>query len=210
MIRVLVADDHPLLRTALKQVLSAEPDLTVAGEAEDSEQVLQKIGEESWDVVILDLAMPGRGGMEVLRELRRLKPHLPVLVLSMYAEDQFAVRAIKAGASGYLSKNSAADEVIRAVRKILTGKKYVSPSLAEMLADSLDSDFDQQLHESLSDREFEVLCKIGSGQTVSEIAEEMVLSVKTISTYRARLLEKMNMKNSAELARYAIMKGLVR
>jgi len=210
MIRVLVADDHPLLRTALKQVLSAEPDLTVAGEAEDSEQVLQKIGEESWDAVILDLAMQGRGGMEVLRELRRLKPHLPVLVLSMYAEDQFAVRAIKAGASGYLSKNSAADEVIRAVRKILTGKKYVSPSLAEMLADSLDSDFDQQLHESLSDREFEVLCKIGSGQTVSEIAEEMVLSVKTISTYRARLLEKMNMKNSAELARYAIMKGLVR
>src|SRR5277367_829145 len=135
MIRVLVADDHPLLRTALKQVLSQEPDLIVAGEAEDSEQVLQMIEVEVWDAVVLDLAMPGRGGLDVLREIRRRKPQLPVLVLSMYAEDQFAVRAMKAGASGYLSKSSAADEVVRAVRRILTGKKYISPGLAEMLAE---------------------------------------------------------------------------
>ena len=210
MIRVLVADDHPLLRTALKQVLSLEPDLIAAGEAEDSEQVLQKIGEQAWDVVILDLAMPGRGGLDVIREIRRLKPHLPVLVLSMYAEEQFAVRAIKAGANGYLSKDSNGDEVVRAIRKILTGKKYVSASLAELLADALDSQIDQQLHETLSDREFQVLCKIGAGRTVSEIAQEMALSVKTISTYRARILEKMNMSNNAELARYAIMKGLAK
>jgi len=210
MIRILVADDHPLLRTALKQVLSQEPDMLVAGEAEDSEQVLQKIGEQSYDLVILDLAMPGRGGLDVLHEIRRLKPDLPVLVLSMYAEDQFALRAIKAGASGYLSKNSAGDEVVRAIRKILTGKKYVTSHLAEMLADALDSNVGQQLHENLSDREFEVLCKIGGGQTVSQIADEMTLSVKTISTYRARILEKMNMTNNSELVRYAITKGLVK
>jgi len=210
MIRVLVADDHPLLRTAIKQVLSQEPDLTVAGEAEDSEQVLQKIGDQAWDAVVLDLSMPGRGGLDTLHEIRRLKPELPVLVLSMHSEREFGVRAIKAGASGYLSKDTAVYEVVHAVRKILTGKKYVSPKLAEMLADALDSSHAGLTHEHLSDREFQVLCRIGAGQTVSQIAGEMALSVKTISTYRGRILEKMHMSNNAELVRYAIVKGLAR
>lgn len=209
MTRVLVADDHPLLRSGLRQVLSQEPDLEVIGEAEDSEQVLQKVSENNCDVVILDLTMPGRGGLDVLRELRRQHPALPILVLSVHAEDQFAVRAIKAGASGYLSKENAAPEVVRAVRKVLTGKKYVSPTLAEMLANALDHDDQRPPHETLSDREFQVLCKIASGMTVSQIAAQVSLSVKTVSTYRARVLEKMNMHNNAELTRYAIQSGLV-
>jgi DNA-binding NarL/FixJ family response regulator len=209
MINVLVADDHPLLRNGLKQVLMQEPDIKVGGEAEDSEQVLERLAEPGWDLVILDITMPGRGGLEVLRDIRRIRPEIPVLILSMHPEDQFAVRAIKAGANGYVSKNNAATEVVTAVRKILTGKKYVSASLAEMLANALDSDSDRALHESLSDREFQVMCKIASGKTVSQIAAEVTLSVKTISTYRARVLEKMNMHNNAELTRYAIQNNLV-
>lgn len=209
MIRVLVADDHPLLRSGLKHVLSQEPDLLLAGEAEDSEQVLARLAEPGWDVVILDITMPGRGGLECLREIRRLRPEVPVLILSMHPEEQFAVRAIKAGASGYLNKTNAANEVVSAIRKIVTGKKYVSANLAEMLANALDSDTDRAPHESLSDREFQVMCKIASGKTVSQIAAEITLSVKTVSTYRARVLEKMNMRNNAELTRYAIQRNLV-
>jgi DNA-binding NarL/FixJ family response regulator len=209
MIRVLVADDHPLLRNGIKQVLNQEPDVEVLGEAEDSEQVLQRIDEQKWDVVLLDIAMPGRGGLDVLREIRRRRPALPVLILSMHAEDQFAVRAIKAGANGYLSKSDGSAEVVRAIRKVLTGKKYVSASLAETLANSLESDTDRPAHEGLSDREFQVMCKIASGMTVSQIAVEISLSVKTVSTYRARVLEKMNMRTNSELTRYAIQKGLV-
>lgn len=209
MIRILVADDHPLLRNGIKQVLSREPDLCVAGEAENSEQVLERIEQQTWDVVILDLCMPGRGGLDVLREIRRLRPALPVLVLSMHSEDQYAVRTIKAGASGYLSKQNAGEEVIRAVRKVLTGKKYVSDGLAELLAGALDSGSERPAHETLSDREFQILCNIASGKTVSQIAAEISLSVKTVSTYRARVLEKMNMRNNAELTRYAIQTGLV-
>jgi DNA-binding NarL/FixJ family response regulator len=209
MTRILVADDHPLLRSGLRQVLAQEPDLMVAGEAEDSEQVLQCVEQESWDIVILDITMPGRSGLDVLRDLRKKRPDLPVLVLSMHAEDQFAVRAIKAGANGYISKDNAATEVVRAIRKILTGKKYVSPRLAEILADALNSETDRPLHETLSDREFQVLCQLASGKTVSQIAAEISLSVKTVSTYRARILEKMSMRNNAELTRYAIQNGLV-
>ncbi|HTS76401.1 MAG TPA: response regulator transcription factor [Bryobacteraceae bacterium] len=209
MIRVLVADDHPLLRSGLKHVLSQEPDLLLAGEAEDSEQVLARLAEPGWDVVILDITMPGRGGLECLREIRRLHPEVPVLVLSMHPEEQFAVRAIKSGASGYLNKTNAANEVVSAIRKIVTGKKYVSANLAEMLANALDSDTDRAPHESLSDREFQVMCKIASGKTVSQIAAEITLSVKTVSTYRARVLEKMSMRNNAELTRYAIQRNLV-
>ena len=209
MIRVLVADDHPLLRNGLRQVLSQEPDLTVIGEAENSEQVLAHVKEGNADVLVLDLTMPGRGGLDVLRDIRRENPTLPVLILSMHAEDQFAVRAIKAGANGYLSKDNAGAEVVKAIRKVLTGKKYISPSLAEMLANALDHDSDRPPHEALSDREFQVMCKIASGMTVSQIAAEVALSVKTVSTYRARVLEKMNMHNNAELTRYAIQNGLV-
>ncbi|HWZ34318.1 MAG TPA: response regulator transcription factor [Bryobacteraceae bacterium] len=209
MTRILVADDHPLLRSGLKQLLSQEPDLEVVGEAEDSEQVLRQAADSKCDVVILDLAMPGRGGLDALRELRRQHPHLPVLILSMHSEDQFAVRAIRAGASGYVSKETAGSEVVKAVRKVLTGKKYVSPGLAEMLANALDQDLDRPPHEALSDREFQILSKIASGMTVSEIAEEISLSVKTVSTYRSRVLEKMSMHTNAELTRYALQNGLV-
>jgi len=209
MTRVLLADDHPLLRNGLKQVLTQEPDLEVVGEAEDSEQVLRQVEETPCDVLVLDLTMPGRGGLDVLRDIRRQHPDLPILILSMHAENQFAVRAIKAGANGYLSKDNAGTEVVKAIRKVLTGKKYVSPSLAEMLANALDQDTERPPHASLSDREFQVLCKIASGMTVSQIAEEISLSVKTISTYRSRVLEKMNMHNNAELTRYAIQSGLV-
>lgn len=209
MARILVADDHPLLRNGLKQVLDAEPDLEFAGEAEDGEQVLEQIQRDCWDILVLDLSMPGRGGLDVLREVRRSKPNLPVLVLSMHAEEQFAVRAIKAGASGYVSKTNGASEVVTAIRKVLTGRKYVSANLAETLASSLDGDGDRPMHEHLSDREFQVLCKIASGKTVSQIAADVALSVKTISTYRSRVLEKMNMRSNAELTRYAIQQGLV-
>lgn len=205
----MVADDHPLLRNGLKQILTQEPDLTVAGEAEDSEQVMASVERGEWDLVILDITMPGRSGLDVLRDIRRMRPELPVLVLSMHAEDQFAVRAIKAGANGYVSKDNAPTEVVRAVRKILSGKKYVSPTLAEILANALSSDIQRPLHETLSDREFQVLRQLASGKTVSQIAAEIALSVKTVSTYRARLLEKMNLRNNAELTRYAIQHGLV-
>lgn len=209
MARVLVADDHPLLRNGLKQLLDAEPDLDFAGEAGTSEEVLQQVERDCWDVVVLDISMPGRGGLDVLREIRRLRPHLPVLVLSMHPEDQYAVRSIKAGASGYVSKINGADEVVLALRKVLTGRKYVSATLAEALAGALDGDLQRPAHESLSDREFQVMCKIASGKTVSQIAAEVALSVKTISTYRSRVLEKMNMRSNAELTRYAIQQGLV-
>jgi two-component system, NarL family, invasion response regulator UvrY len=209
MFRILVADDHPLLRNGLKQVLDSEPDLVFAGEAEDSDQALQQVERDCWDAVVLDLSMPGRGGLEVLREIRRSRPNLPVLVLSMHSEEEFAVRAIKAGASGYVSKMNGPAEVVNAIRKVLTGKKYVSATLAETLASSLDNGGQRPAHDALSDREFQVLCKIASGKTVSQIAAEVALSVKTISTYRSRVLEKMNMRSNAELTRYAIQQGLV-
>ena len=209
MIRVLVADDHPLLRSGIKQVLGQESDMAVVGEAEDSEQVLQRIDEQGWDVVVLDIAMPGRSGLDALREIRRRRPNLPVLVLSMHSEEQFAIRAIKAGASGFISKSDAPTEIVRAIRKVVTGKKYVSASLAETLANAIESETHRPSHEALSDREFQVMCGIASGKTVSQIAVEISLSVKTVSTYRARVLEKMNMRTNAELTRYALQTGLV-
>jgi len=209
MIRVLVADDHPLIRSGLKQILAQEPDVAVLGEAGDSEQLLELLEQQAWDVVLLDITMPGRGGLDALHEIRRRRPALPVLVLSVHAEEQFALRAIKAGASGYLSKTDPPSEIVRAIRKVVSGKKYVSATLAETLANAIESGSDRPPHESLSDREFQVMCKMASGRTVSQIAVEISLSVKTVSTYRARVLEKMNMRTNAELTRYAIQNGLV-
>ena len=209
MVRVLVADDHPLLRDGIKQVLSRETDFALIGEAEDAAQVLQRIDKQDWDVVILDISMPGRSGLDALREIRRLRPNLPVVVLSIHSEELFAVRAFKAGASGYISKSDPPGEIVRAIRKVVTGKKYVSATLAETLANVLESETRRLLHESLSDRELQVMTKIASGMTVSEIATEISLSVKTISTYRARVLDKMNMRSNAELTRYALKTGLV-
>lgn len=209
MIQVLVADDHPLLRSGLRHVLEQEPDFGKPGEAGDSEQVLEKLEERSWDVLVLDIAMPGRNGLETLSEIRKRRPGLPVLILSMHSEEQYAIRAIKAGASGYLTKNNAATELVRAIRRILSGKKYVSPALAEVLAHLIESGEQRPPHEALSDREYHLVCAIASGKSVSQIAEETSLSVKTVSTYRARALEKMNMRTNAELTRYAIRNGLV-
>lgn len=209
MIKVLVADDHAIVRRGLIQILAEQPDMTVVGEAQDAQELFALTRKEAWDVVILDVSMPGRSGLEVLKELKTDYPLRPVLMLSVHPEDQYAVRTLKAGASGYLSKDSAPGELVGAVRKAVQGGKYVSASLAEKLAFSLTPDPDRARHETLSDREFQVLCRLASGKTVSEIADEMNLSVKTISTYRTRVLEKMQLKNNAELTHYAIQYGLV-
>ena len=209
MLRILIADDHPIVRQGLKQILSEESDMGVSGEAQNSQEVLKLVQKQDWDIVILDITMPGRGGIDVLKELKHQYPKLPLLILSMHPEDQYAVRALKAGAGGYLTKESAQEELIKAIRKIVRGGKYISSTLAEKLAFDLETETEKPLHETLSDREHQVLLMIASGKTVSEIAEELSLSVKTIDTYRARILEKMKMKTNAELMHYAIKNGLV-
>jgi DNA-binding NarL/FixJ family response regulator len=209
MIKVLVVDDHPIVRQGLKQVISEESDMAVFGEAQNSQEVFELIREQDWDVVVLDITMPGRGGLDVLRDIKHERPKLPVLMLSVHPEDQYAVRTLKAGASGYLTKESAPEELVRAIRKILRGGKYVSSTLAEKLAFHLESETERPLHESLSDREYEVMLMIASGKTTSAMAAEMALSVKTVSTYRARILEKMQMKGNADLTYYVIKNRLL-
>ncbi|OGO40417.1 MAG: DNA-binding response regulator [Chloroflexi bacterium RBG_16_57_9] len=209
MIRVLIADDHAVVRQGLKQILQDTREMVVAGEALNGQEVLEKVRAEAWDVVVLDIAMPGRSGLDILKELKHERPKLPVLVLSMYAEDQFAVRVLKAGASGYLTKDSAPDELVKAIRKVVSGGKYVSPFLAEKLAFELNTDSSQLPHETLSDREFQVLRLIAAGKTTTEIAVDLSLSVKTISTFRARILQKMNLTTNAELIHYAIRNRLI-
>jgi len=208
-IRVLIADDHAILRRGLKEILVRDLEGAICGEAEDAEQVLSQVQSQVWDVVILDVTMPGRSGIDVLRDLKQLRPKLPVLVLSMHPEEQYGKRALKAGAAGYMNKESAPEELIKAIEKVLAGGRYVSPLLAEKLAFDLDGNTGRPIHETLSDREFEVLRMIASGRTVTQIAEELHLSVKTVSTYRARILEKMNMATSAELMRYALHNHLL-
>lgn len=209
MIKVLIADDHAIVRRGLIQILSDVPGISVTGEAVNGQEALDKARTENWDVLVLDISMPGRSGFDILKELKHEKPELPILVLSIHAEEQFAVRILKAGASGYLTKESAPDELVKAIRKVASGGKYISPSLAETLAFELDGDSDGPLHETLSDREFQVMRMMAVGKTATEIAEELSLSVKTISTYRARILEKMNLKNNSEIIRYAIDNDLI-
>jgi len=209
MLRVLIADDHAILRRGLIEILAHELQGVVCGEAENAQQVLAQAQRHAWDLVILDVNMPGRSGVEVLRDLKRLYPKLPVLVLSMYPEDQYGRRLLKAGASGYMNKDSAPEELIKAIRKVLAGGRYVSPALAEELALELNENCERPLHEILSDREFEVLRMIALGRTITQIAEELHLSVTTVSTYRARILEKMNMTTTAELMHYALVSHLV-
>jgi len=209
MINIIIVDDHPIVRQGLKQILSEEPDMAMFGEAQNSQEVLELIRKQEWDVVVLDITMPGRGGLDVLKEIKHERPKLPVLILSIHPEDQYAVRALKAGASGYLNKESAPEELVRAIRKILRGGKYVSSALAEKMAFNLDMEAGKPLHETLSDREYQVLLMIASGKTTSEIAEEMALSVKTVSTYRARILEKMKMKSNVDLTSYVIKNNLI-
>ena len=207
--KILIADDHAVVREGLKQILSENPDMVVTAEASTGPEVFEKIGKDDFDLIVLDIAMPGRGGLDILKEIKNKKPRLPVLILSMYPEDQYAVRVLKAGASGYMTKESAPAELINAIKQISKGKKYVSPSLAEKLALDLEITTGRPPHESLSDREYQVMCMIASGKTLKEIAEQLSLSIKTISTYRSRILEKMNMKSNAELTHHAIKNRLV-
>ena len=209
MIRVLISDDHAILRRGLKEILMRELAGAVCGEAENAHEVLEQVQRQHWDLVSLDVTMPGPSGVDVLRDLKRLKPKLPVLVLSMHPEDQYGKRMLKAGASGYMNKDVAPDELIKAIHKVLGGGRYVSPALAEKLAVELGEESGRPAHETLSDREFEVLRMIASGKTVSEIADILHLSVTTVSTYRARILEKMNLTTTAELMHYALRNHLV-
>ena len=209
MIRVLIVDDHAVVRRGLRELLSDEFRGAAFGEASTAQQALEQISKKEWDVALLDITLPGRSGLDLLKEVKAARPRLPVLVLSVHPEDQFAVRVLKAGAEGYLTKESAPEELVNAIRKILAGGQYVSPTLAEKLALGLRKDSTRAPHETLSDREYEIMCCIASGKTVTEIARELSLSPKTISTYRARLLEKLRVKNNAEIIRYAIRNGLV-
>ncbi len=209
MLRVLIVDDHEVLREGVKRVLAGQPGETVFGEASTAPEALRLAREQEWDVVVLDLSLGGRSGLEVLKELKQLRPRLPVLILSMHSEEQFARRAFKAGAAGYITKDSPRAELAEAVRKVAGGGTYVSPALAEKLVFDLRRGDDRAPHELLSDREFEVLRLIASGKTVGEIARILSLSDNTISTYRARILEKMGMKTNAELTLYAVQNKLV-
>ena len=209
MISVLIADDHTVVRQGLKQILANDPQLAVVGEAINGNEVLQALDKLKVDALVLDITMPGRNGLDVLKEVKRKYPTLPVLVLSMHPEDQFAIRILRAGASGYITKESAPEELVGALRKVCTGGKYVSPHLAEKLAVFIEDETTRLLHEKLSDREFEVLRMLALGKTVTEVAEELLLSVKTVSTYRSRVLDKMKMSSNAELTRYALQNGLM-
>jgi DNA-binding NarL/FixJ family response regulator len=206
MIRVLIADDHAVVRNGLKQILTDSGSMTVVAEAENGIEAVQKVRalEGGVDVVVLDISMPGTSGIDALKMIRDVAPKLPVLILSMYPEEQYAVRLIKSGASGYMTKETAPQELVDAIHKVAAGKKYISPSVAEMLAEEVGGGNSSLLHASLSDREYQILLKLASGKTVSGIADEMALSVKTISTYRSRILGKMRMKNNAELTHYVI------
>ena len=207
--KILLADDHTVVRHGLKQILADEFKRATFGEARNAQEALDLVWKDNWDVVILDITMPGRSGLEVLREIKKSKPKIPVLVLSMHPENQFAVRVLKRGASGYMTKESAAVELVGAINKVLAGGRYVSTTLAEKLATYLSTDTQKPAQELLSDREFQVLRLIASGKIVSEIARELSLSVKTISTYRMRILEKMSMRTNAELTHYAIRNRIV-
>ncbi len=210
MIKVLIADDHPIVRQGLRQILGGTADMEVAGEAVNGQEALEQMRLGGWDVLVLDITMPGRSGFDILKELKYEQPDLPVLVLSIHAEEQLAVRVLKAGASGYLTKENAPEELVKAIRKVVGGGRYISPSLAESLAFGLDAAFERPRHESLSDREFQVMQLMAGGKTLAEIAEQLALSAKTVSTYRARLLEKLNLKTNAELMRYALENELIK
>ena len=209
MIRILVADDHAVVRRGVLQILEEAYDMVVTGEASTGREVLQLVQENDYDVILLDIAMPESSGLETLKQLRTFKPELQVLILSMYPEKQYAVRALKAGATGYLTKESAPDELIAAIRKVSLGEKYISLSMAEELATQLGDRTEKAPHEALSDREYQVMRLLAIGKTVTEVAAELSLSVKTVSTYRIRVLEKLGLENTAGIIRYALQRGVV-
>ncbi len=209
-IRILLADDHEMFREGLKQLLSRTSDLVVTDEASNAQQVIDKTRDANFDVVVLDISMPGRDGIDVLKQLKQMDPHLRILVLSMHPEEQYAYRAIKAGASGYLTKNKASSDLIEAIRRIASGRRYINTDVAEQLAIDIEKDTDRPLHQKLSDREYQVMCLIASGKTVKQIAIELSLSVSSISTMRTRILKKFGMMNNAEITHYAIKHDLVK
>jgi DNA-binding NarL/FixJ family response regulator len=209
MIRILIADDHAIVRKGLIQILLEEYPTARITEVEDAEQLIHKAVTEEWDVVICDLSMPGRSGLDALHQLKQVSPRLPVLIMSMHPEDQYALRVLKAGASGYLGKDTIHDDLIKAIQTVMLGKKFITPSIAEKLAEAFNTDVGLLMHETLSDREFDVLKLLAFGKSVSEIAVQLSLSVTTVSTYRSRIMKKMSMHSNAELTRYALEKGLI-
>jgi len=209
MIKVLIVDDHTIVREGLRQILEDTSDIAVTGEASSAQEVVNKVKTNNFDIVLLDISLPGRSGIDVLKQLKSIKPDLPVLILSMHPEEQYAIRSLRAKASGYLTKESASDELIKAIRKVAQGRKYITSSLAEKLAFELEANASCSSHEKLSDREYQVMCMIATGKRIKEIADALSLSVKTISTYRTRILKKMNMKNTSHLIYYAIKSGLI-
>ncbi|SFW15399.1 response regulator transcription factor [Nitrosovibrio sp. Nv17] len=206
---ILIVDDHAIVRQGLRQILLESSEAAAIGEAHSGSDAIRQIREGSWSVVILDISLPDRNGIDILKQIKKECPKTPVLMFSMHDEGLYAIRALKAGASGYLTKHSAPDELMTAIRQVMRGRKYLTSTLAEAIADSLGVDHERSPHEMLSEREYQTLCLIASGKNLTTVAEEMRLSVKTVSVYRARLLEKMRLKNNAELTRYAIEKGLV-
>lgn len=208
-LKVLIADDHAIVREGLKQILADTKDIIVAGHAENGLEAIRLGRKGIGDVMLLDISMPDRSGIEVLKQLRKEVPKMPILMLSMHREDQYAMRALKAGASGFMNKQSAPDQLVEAIRLVATGRKYISATLAQELANQVGKDHDKPLHETLSDREFQTLIMIASGKTVGDIAAELALSVKTISMYRTRLLQKMHLRHNGELTHYALKNNLV-
>lgn len=209
MVKILIVDDHAVVRQGVKQILDGRFDKATLGEAKNAQELLDLIRKAKWDVVILDIGLPGRSGLDVLGDIKKINPRLPVLVLSAYPEDQLATRVLKAGAAGYLSKESASEELVNALVKVLGGGRYVSASLAERLAVSLDETRHDLPHESLSDREYQIMCMLASGKSTKEIAQELVLGVSTVSTYRARVFKKLHMTKRSELVQYALRQRLI-
>jgi len=207
-LRVFVADDHALFRQGVKALLAEEPDLAVAGEAGTAKETLQRIRSEAWDILLLDISLPDGSGIDLLRQIRPHKPDLPILILSMHPEEQYAVNLLRAGANGYITKDAVPQQVVQAIRTLLQGRKYISPAVANILAEEIGGD-NRPPHEQLSEREFQVFCKLAAGRSVGEIADELFLSNKTVSTYRARIMDKMTAKSNADLTYYAIKNGLI-
>jgi len=209
MIKILIADDHAIVREGLKQIVAEEKDMLVAGEAGNTNEMFELLKEEEFAIIILDISMPGRSGLEALKFLKKNYPEVPALILSMFSEEQYGLRALKAGAAGYLKKVSAPTELVSAIRKIVSGGKYINQSLAEKLADEYDSDMKERMHDKLSDREYQIMCLIASGKSAEEISLDLSISINTVYSYRNRILEKMHLKSNVELTQYALQNKLI-
>ena len=209
MLKILIADDHAIVRKGLRQILLDEYPSSTIGEVSDTETLLSEVINNGWDIIICDMSMPGRSGLDALNQLKQVAPTIPVLIMSMYPEDQYALRVMKAGAAGYLEKETIHDDIIKAIQMVQLGKKFITPTLAEKLADAFQNNVSKQPHELLSDREFDVFKLLASGKSVSEIAGQLSLSTTTVSTYRSRILEKMSIRSNADLTRYALEKKLI-